>query len=95
MTDATAGTALRRTLQPSSKVTAATSGSAVGMALAQIGLWLLSTYGKVQIPEDIRTCVLIVSTAGLTYLAGWLARPSVNEMVAADHKGRSVTARAL
>lgn len=95
MTDMTVAPSARPTLQPSSKVTAATSGSAVGTALAQIALWMLTTYGKVQIPEDIRTCALIVTTAGLTYLAGWLARPSVNDIVATDHKGRLISARAV
>lgn len=63
------------TAKPTSKVVASTVGAGVGVALANIGVYVIETVAKIDIPEGVELSVGVVLTAGLAYLAGWATKP--------------------
>jgi predicted membrane protein len=58
------------------KVTAATGGSAIGVALAGLVMWLLDTYAFTtsSVPDAITAVVWAVIPVGLTFLGGFSAK---------------------
>ena len=63
------------------KVVAATGGSAAGVALAGLVLWLLDTYvfTATPVPDAVTFAVVTLLPVGLTLAAGWAARHTPRE----------------
>lgn len=64
------------TNKPQPKVVAAATGAGVGGAISTIGVYLIETLGGVDLPTAVEGATLILVTAGVAYLAGWIKRPS-------------------
>jgi hypothetical protein len=60
--------------RPQPKVIAATIGAPVGVAVAEIGIWLTETATKIDIPATIETSITVVVSAGLAFVAGYFKR---------------------
>lgn len=65
-----------RTPQP--KVIAATVGAGVGAAITTIGVYVFESVSKVDLPDTVEGAALVIVTAGLAFLAGYIKRPSAN-----------------
>jgi hypothetical protein len=66
------------TKAPQPKVLAATGGSVLGGAVGLIGIYVLETTAKIDIPGPVEGAVFIVVSAILAFVAGYLKRPSAN-----------------
>lgn len=73
---ATTNGAPTRTPQP--KVVAAAVGSGVGAAISTIGIYAFESLSKVDLPETVEGSVLVLVSACVAFLAGYVKRPSAN-----------------
>ena len=64
------------TATPQPKVVASTAGAGVGVAISEIGIWVVEQTAHIDIPAGIETAITIVVSAGLGFLAGYIKRPS-------------------
>lgn len=64
------------TSRPQPKVVAATAGAGVGAALSTISIYLIETLGKVDLPEAVEGAALVLISAGVAFLAGYIKRPT-------------------
>ena len=64
------------TSKPQSKVIASTAGAGVGAAITTIAVYLIETLGKVEIPEAVEGAGLVLISAGIAFLAGYIKRPT-------------------
>ena len=68
----------RKTAAVQPKVAAATVGAGVGVALSTIVVWVIEATAVIDIPESVELAGGVVVTAGLSFLAGYFKRPSLN-----------------
>lgn len=61
---------------PQPKVIAATAGAGVGTAVSTIGVYLIETLANVDLPDAIEGAILVLVSAGVAFLAGYIKRPS-------------------
>lgn len=61
---------------PQPKVVAATVGAGVGAAASTITVYLIETLGHVDLPAVVEGAALVLITAGLSFVAGYVKRPS-------------------
>lgn len=61
---------------PQPKVLAATAGAGVGAAVSTITVYLIETLGHVDLPVAVEGAGLVLITAGVAFLAGYVKRPS-------------------
>jgi len=66
----------RPTSEPQPKVLAATAGAGVGAAVSTLAIYLIETLGKIDLPEAVEGATLVLVSAGIAFLAGWVKRPS-------------------
>lgn len=66
------------TNRPQPKVVANTIGAGVGAAVSEIGIYVIESTAHIDIPTTVEAAIVVVVTAGLGFLAGWLKRPSAN-----------------
>lgn len=71
-TDAT-GTPTRT---PQPKVIAATIGAGVGTAAGTVANYLIETIGRVDLPDTVEAAIVVLVSAGVAFLAGYVKRPS-------------------
>lgn len=64
------------TKTPQPKVIAATAGAGVGAAASTIGVYLIETLGNVDLPDAVEGAILVLVSAGVAFLAGYVKRPS-------------------
>lgn len=64
------------TKEPQPKVIAATAGAGVGAALSTIIIYLIESLGRIELPEAVQGAALVLVSAGIAFLAGWVKRPS-------------------
>lgn len=64
------------TSRPQPKVLAATAGAGVGAAISTIAVYLIESLGKIDLPEAVDGAILVLVSAGVAFLAGWIKRPS-------------------
>lgn len=64
------------TSKPQPKVVAAAAGAGVGGAITTIGIYLIESLGGIDLPTAVEGAALILVSAGVSYLAGWIKRPS-------------------
>lgn len=62
--------------RPQPKVLAATAGAGVGAAISTIAVYLIETLGKIDMPEAVDGAILVLVSAGVAFLAGYIKRPS-------------------
>lgn len=67
------GAATART-QP--KVVASTVGAGIGAAVSTITIYLIETLGKIDLPDAVEGATLVIVSAGIAFLAGYIKRPS-------------------
>jgi hypothetical protein len=63
------------TPKPQPKVVAATVGAGVGGAITTIGVWLIETLGHVDLPVAVEGSALVLVSAALAFLGGYVKRP--------------------
>lgn len=63
---------------PQPKVIAATVGAGVGAAVSTLGVYLIESLGGIDLPETVEGAILVIITAGLSFAAGYIKRPSAN-----------------
>jgi predicted lysophospholipase L1 biosynthesis ABC-type transport system permease subunit len=73
-----------------SKVKAATGGSALGVAIAGVVIWLLDThvFTTEPVPDAISVLVFLLIPALLTFASGWAARHTPRSDPAARQAAR-------
>lgn len=64
------------TSKPQPKVIAASAGAGVGAAVSTIAIYLIETLGRVDLPEAVEGAALVLISAGVAFLAGYIKRPS-------------------
>lgn len=64
------------TNKPQPKVLAATAGAGVGAAISTIAVYLIETLGRVDLPDAVEGAGLVLISAGVAFLAGYIKRPS-------------------
>lgn len=64
------------TSEPQPKVLAATAGAGVGAAVSTLAIYLVETLGKVDLPDAVEGAVLVLISAGVAFLAGYIKRPT-------------------
>lgn len=64
------------TSRPQPKVVAATAGAGVGAALSTIAVYVIESFGGVDLPSTVEVAGAVLITAAVTFAAGWLKRPS-------------------
>lgn len=64
------------TSQPQPKVIAATTGAGVGAAVSTLGVYLIETLGRVDLPDLVEGAILVLVSAGVSFLAGYIKRPT-------------------
>lgn len=64
------------TSTPQPKVLAATAGAGVGAAVSTLAIYLIETLGRIDLPDVVEGAILVLITAGLSFGAGWLKRPT-------------------
>lgn len=64
------------TNEPQPKVLAATAGAGVGAAVSTIAIYLIETLGNVDLPAAVEGAGLVLISAGVAFLAGYIKRPS-------------------
>lgn len=67
----------RPTLTPQPKVLAATGGSAAGTAAGVLLIWLIESFAGIDIPTLQEGAILLLVTTAVTFVAGWVKRPSI------------------
>ena len=77
---------------PKSKVLAATSGSAVGSAVAMMLLWVLQSF-KITLPAEMSDALSVLITSGVAFVSGYFMPPAASEanVVQQDGTVRSAT----
>lgn len=76
MSNQTTDEAGRPTSSPQPKVVAATAGAGVGAAVSTLAVYLIETLGKIDLPEAVDGAILVLVTAGVSFLAGYLKKPT-------------------
>lgn len=66
----------RPTSEPQPKVLAATAGAGVGAAVSTLAIYLVETLGKIDLPDAVEGAVLVLVSAGVAFLAGYVKRPT-------------------
>jgi hypothetical protein len=66
------------TSKPQPKVIAATVGAGVGAAASTILFYLIELWSSVDVPEVVEGAGLVLITAGLGFVAGYIKRPSAS-----------------
>ena len=66
----------RPTSEPQPKVIAATAGAGVGAAVSTLAIYLVETLGKIDLPDAVEGAVLVLVSAGVAFLAGYIKRPT-------------------
>lgn len=61
---------------PQPKVIAATVGAGVGTAAGTVVNYLIETIGRVDLPDVVEGAILVLVSAGVAFLAGYIKRPS-------------------
>lgn len=61
---------------PQPKVIAATAGSLVGGAVSTITVYLIESLGNVVLPDEVKSAAVVLISAGVAFLAGYIKRPS-------------------
>lgn len=61
---------------PQPKVLAATAGAGVGAAISTIAVYLIETTSGVDLPSAVEGAGLVLISAGVAFLAGYIKRPS-------------------
>lgn len=64
------------TAKPQPKVVAATAGAGVGAAISTIGVYLIETFGRVDLPDAVEGAILVLVSAGVAFAAGYVKRPT-------------------
>lgn len=64
------------TAVPQPKVVAATVGAGVGAASSTLLVYLIESIGRVDIPDVVEGAILVLVSAGVSFLAGYIKRPS-------------------
>lgn len=64
------------TAAPQPKVIAATAGAGVGAALTTVGVYVFETVSGVDLPSVVEGALLVLVSAGVAFLAGYIKRPS-------------------
>ena len=64
------------TSEPQPKVIAATAGAGVGAATSTIIIYLIETLGRIDLPAAVEGAALVLVSAGVAFLAGYIKRPS-------------------
>jgi hypothetical protein len=64
------------TKTPQPKVVAGTVGAGVGAAVGEIAIYVIETAARIDIPTGVEAAILIVVTAALGFVAGYVKRPS-------------------
>lgn len=64
------------TSRPQPKVLAATAGASVGAAVSTIGVYLIETLGRIDLPDVVEGAILVIVSSGVAFLAGYIKRPS-------------------
>ena len=64
------------TPKPQPKVVAATAGAGIGAALSTVGIYAFETLSSVDLPAAVESAVVVLVTAGVAFLAGYIKRPS-------------------
>lgn len=77
---------------PTTKVLAATSGSAVGSAVSMMLLWVLQSF-KISLPAEVGDALSVLITSGIAFLSGYVMPPAAGEAktVTPDGTVRSAT----
>lgn len=66
------------TSRPQPKVVAATVGAGVGAALTTVGVYVFEATTAVDLPPAVEGAFLVLITAALSFVAGYVKRPSAN-----------------
>ena len=66
------------TSTPQPKVIAATVGAGVGAAVSAIVFYLIESIGNLDVPEAVEGAGLVLISAILSFVAGYVKRPSAN-----------------
>lgn len=64
------------TSTPQPKVIASTVGAGVGAAVSTITIYLIETLAKIDLPDAVEGAALVIISAGVAFLAGYIKRPS-------------------
>lgn len=64
------------TATPQPKVVAATAGAGVGAAISTIAVYLIESVGGIDLPSAVEGAGLVLISAGVAFLAGYIKRPS-------------------
>ena len=64
------------TAEPQPKVLAATAGAGVGAAVSTLAIYLVESLGRIDLPDAVEGAVLVLVSAGVAFLAGYIKRPS-------------------
>lgn len=64
------------TTQPQPKVIAAAGGAGVGAAVTTLTIWLIETLAKIDLPDAVEGSALVLISAGLAFVAGYVKRPT-------------------
>lgn len=64
------------TAKPQPKVVAATAGAGVGAAVSTIGVYLIETLGRVDLPDAVEGAILVLVSAGVAFAAGYIKKPT-------------------
>jgi len=64
------------TAAPQPKVIAATAGAGVGAAITTVGVYVFETATGIDLPSLVEGAVLVLVSAGVAFLAGYIKRPS-------------------
>jgi hypothetical protein len=66
------------TPKPQPKVIAGTIGAGVGAAVAEVGIWIVESAARIDIPAGVEAAIAIIVVAGLGFVAGYLKKPSAS-----------------
>lgn len=64
------------TARPQPKVIAATTGATIGAAATTIGVYVFETATSIDLPVSIESAALVLNTAAVGFLAGYIKRPN-------------------
>ena len=64
------------TNKPQPKVVAATAGAGVGAAVSTLAIYLIESLGRIDLPEGVEGAILVLVSAGVSFLAGYIKRPT-------------------
>ena len=64
------------TAQPQPKVLAATAGAGVGAAVTTLAIYLIEALGRIDLPDAVEGAALVLISAGVGFLAGYIKAPS-------------------